>query len=98
MRDTAGRQAVEKERSQIVAQYEAATVQWAKGEGNAQELQQTRLNLAEGLRRNYWKLDPFVRARSLYDRTGVIQGGGVVDMYPAEGKSGQHRMVQEDID
>lgn len=32
---------------------------------------------------NYWSLDPYVRARTLLDRQGVIQGGGKVDFYPA---------------
>lgn len=32
---------------------------------------------------NYWSLDPYVRSKTLLDRTGVIQGGGRVDFYPA---------------
>ncbi|CAI7650436.1 unnamed protein product [Penicillium manginii] len=32
---------------------------------------------------NYWSLDPYVRARTLLDRQGVIQGGGKVEFYPA---------------
>ncbi|ORY12013.1 hypothetical protein BCR34DRAFT_483331 [Clohesyomyces aquaticus] len=38
--------------------------------------------LAEELRSNYWKLDPFVRAKSLYDRTGMILPEGKLDFYP----------------
>ncbi|KAJ5082624.1 hypothetical protein N7532_011667 [Penicillium argentinense] len=34
------------------------------------------------LRENYWTLDPYIRARSLLDRTGVIQSNGKVDFYP----------------
>ena len=31
---------------------------------------------------NYWKLDPYIRARNISDRTGVIQEGGKLDYYP----------------
>lgn len=34
------------------------------------------------VRTNYWALDPYVRARNVLDRTGVIQEGGWIDMYP----------------
>lgn len=33
---------------------------------------------------NYWKLDPFIRAKSLLDRIGVIQDGGKIVFYPNE--------------
>lgn len=36
----------------------------------------------EKLRDNYWILDPYIRARSLLDRTGVIKGTGKIDFYP----------------
>jgi hypothetical protein len=36
------------------------------------------------LRQNYWQLDPYVRARSILDRTGVIKTGGNVEFYPAK--------------
>ncbi len=38
--------------------------------------------MAERLAENYWRLDPFLRARSLYDRTGVIGLEGRLDFYP----------------
>ncbi|KAJ5220019.1 CRAL/TRIO domain protein [Penicillium chermesinum] len=31
---------------------------------------------------NYWRLDPYIRARNISDRTGVIQEGGKLDYYP----------------
>ncbi|KAJ5623372.1 hypothetical protein N7490_011977 [Penicillium lividum] len=31
---------------------------------------------------NYWRLDPYIRARSLLDRFRVIQEGGKIDFYP----------------
>ena len=33
------------------------------------------------LRNNYWELDPYVRSRTILDRTGVIKGGGRTDFY-----------------
>ncbi|KAJ5881557.1 uncharacterized protein N7529_000229 [Penicillium soppii] len=42
-----------------------------------------RNEVIEELRRNYWDLDPYVRARTVLDRTGVIKGDGTVDFYPA---------------
>jgi hypothetical protein len=43
-----------------------------------------RVELIEELRLNYWRLDPFVRARTHLDREGVIVGDGVgsVNIYP----------------
>ncbi len=38
----------------------------------------------KSLSANYWKLDPYVRARSLLDRTGVIKEGGKIDFYPTQ--------------
>ncbi len=47
-------------------------------EGVAQERRQ----LAAALRANYWRLDPYVRARTIYDRIGVIREDGRIDFYP----------------
>jgi hypothetical protein len=33
------------------------------------------------LKVDYWNLDPYVRARSLYDRTGALKSDGNVDWY-----------------
>ena len=37
---------------------------------------------AEGLRVNYWKLDPYLRAKSLYDRIGLVGELGKLSFYP----------------
>jgi CRAL/TRIO domain len=50
------------------------------------DLAAQRDRLATALTADYWALDPYVRARSLYDRLGVIGPGGVVDFYPEEKK------------
>jgi hypothetical protein len=42
--------------------------------------------LIEKLREQYWVLDPYIRARSLYDRLNIIQGGGKIEFYPESEK------------
>jgi hypothetical protein len=81
MRDVDTRKKFEAERVNIVREYEDLTIRWAKT-GDA-SLKRTRLQLADKLRDNYWQLDPYVRARSLYDRWGVIQGGGRINFHPS---------------
>lgn len=43
-----------------------------------QQLQEKRKDLAARLRSGYWKLDPYLRAQTLYDRLGMIEPGGKV--------------------
>ena len=38
--------------------------------------------MAGDLRDSYWQMDPYLRARCLYDRMGVIQPGGKINFYP----------------
>jgi hypothetical protein len=45
--------------------------------------QSRRDEIIKQLSDNYWSLDPYVRAKTLLDRQGVIQGGGKVEFYPA---------------
>ncbi|KAH8688789.1 hypothetical protein BGW36DRAFT_309706 [Talaromyces proteolyticus] len=46
--------------------------------------QDRRAELIEDLRMNYWRVDPFIRARSQLDREGVIVGDGIgtINIYP----------------
>ncbi|KAI4283191.1 MAG: hypothetical protein L6R38_002344 [Xanthoria sp. 2 TBL-2021] len=71
------------ERAKVVKEYESATQAWISDSQNRKALQEKRNDLAERLRAGYWQLDPYVRARSLYDRTGMIRGseGGVIQYY-----------------
>ncbi|KAJ6444742.1 CRAL/TRIO domain-containingprotein [Purpureocillium lavendulum] len=83
MKDTETRDRILKERKDLASQFEVATQKWIKAEGNeADELRDERNRLAAELRNNYWKLDPYVRARSVLDRWGVLQGGKPVVWYP----------------
>ncbi|KAK5958130.1 phosphatidylinositol transfer protein csr1 [Knufia fluminis] len=66
-------------RKQEVAKYEQKTFEWIHG----QDTRGQRDELAQKLRDNYWKLDPYIRARSLYDRTGMIGRDGKLNFYPS---------------
>lgn len=72
------------ERKELQESYEHDTLSWIHGE----DAGEGRNRLAQRLAENYWKLDPFVRARSLYDRWGVLGEGGKLDAYPRAGAAG----------
>lgn len=78
----AQRKEIETERAGLVDEFEKLTLQWVRGEVPAATLQPRRSEVAKRLAENYWRLDPFVRAPSLYDRLGVLGPGGRVNMYP----------------
>ncbi|KAI4207967.1 MAG: hypothetical protein LQ346_000304 [Caloplaca aetnensis] len=81
MSDETTRQRLVEERAGTVREYEEVTQEWIADSQNRAALQQKRNNLAERLRSGYWQLDPYVRARSLYDRTGLIGEGGLIQFY-----------------
>ena len=85
MKDVAARERIEQERKGVVDRYEKAILQWVKAGTKEESMQQGRAErdaIADELRRNYWVLDPYVRARTLYDRMGVINPGGQLAFYP----------------
>ncbi len=69
------------ERAALVSDYEKTTQRWIRDTKLPTVQQQKRTELTERLRSNYWKLDPYLRARTLYDRTGVIREGGAIHFY-----------------
>jgi hypothetical protein len=86
MKDTETRDRLLAERGQLYRDFEEATMKWIQNpEGGAKAEREA---IAAKLRTGYWVLDPYVRARSLYDRTGVIKEGGVLDYYPKEQTNG----------
>lgn len=89
MEDTTTRDALLRERLQIGEEFLTATAEWndaakAKDKTKVQTAASQRTFLAERLRVNHWKTDPYTRARLYLDRAGVIQEGGKVDFYPTE--------------
>ena len=84
MQDTATRDKILGGRSALVKEFEEATKSWLR-EGDkesGQEARKIRDSIATQLKDNYWKLDPYIRARSLYDRQGVIGTNGAINFYP----------------
>ena len=65
------------ERRELVKSYESETIAWLNGESG-----EGRDRIAQRLAENYWRLDPYIRARSQYDRTGEIGQGGALNFYP----------------
>lgn len=85
MKDTATRDKLLLEREDAVKAYEKETLEWIHSkETDATSLKQKRHDLAATLRDGYWVLDPYVRARSYYDRSGLIGEGGVAHFYPSK--------------
>ncbi|KAL8788476.1 MAG: hypothetical protein Q9213_001699 [Squamulea squamosa] len=79
------------ERAKVVKEYESTTQAWISDSHNRATLQQKRNELAERLRAGYWQLDPYVRARSLYDRINMVQEGGVIQYYGNSGTPNAHK-------
>ncbi|MCJ1399292.1 hypothetical protein MMC11_002494 [Xylographa trunciseda] len=92
MKDEPARQRLLDERALVVKEFEDATQKWIKSAPQTDAvLAQRRTSLAEQLRKGYWQLDPYLRARTWYDRTGIIKPGGTVDFYPdVDGTGGAH--------
>lgn len=77
---------VRAERDALAARFEKLTLEWAgtdpaSGEGRAKDAERTAL--AGELGRSFWRMDPYVRARTYYHRAGVIGEQGNVDFKAA---------------
>ncbi|KAL4756650.1 CRAL-TRIO domain-containing protein [Aspergillus foveolatus] len=87
MDDLAARDTLLAERQSLGEDFIAATSRWvsAAQTGDPVQIDEAtahREEIIEQIRLNYWNLDPYVRARNNLDRTGVIQEGGLIEMYP----------------
>lgn len=81
LNDKSARDVILAEREQLGDELFSLTTKWiANPEFKSPH---TRDDVIEELSRNYWDLDPYVRARTILDRTGIIKGDGSVDFYPA---------------
>lgn len=80
MTDTATRDRLLSTRQQLVDEYERETLKWIKSDGDeAAACKATRTVIADRLRENYWEVDPYIRARSVCDRIGMIKPNGGFD-------------------
>jgi hypothetical protein len=87
MADKETRDTLLAERQKLAKEIQDTTVEWIrasfKNESDAASAaEQKRNGLIDQLRKHYWVLDPYVRARSLYDRLNIVQGGGKINFYP----------------
>ncbi|KAK0643958.1 CRAL-TRIO domain-containing protein [Cercophora newfieldiana] len=74
------------ERNGLIQQFELLTVEWASFDPDSVEGRRKaaeRDDLAKQLGDSFWKLDPYVRARTYYHRAGVIDNG-VIDFKAAK--------------
>jgi hypothetical protein len=91
MADKETRDTLMAERQQLAKEIQDITVEWIRASfkketSAASAAGEKRSELIEKLRSQYWVLDPYVRARSLYDRLNIVQGGGKIDFYPGAEK------------
>lgn len=99
MKDTETRGKLVGVREKLMKEYEEATLQWID-KSDSKEIIDKRGQLATQLRENYWQLDPYVRARSLYDRQGILQGAATARWYDpsaSDGKGNQETSA-DDVD
>lgn len=83
MKDTETRDRLLKTRAELYKEFEAATRAWIRSPDSepGTAAKEQRAKIAEQLKADYWRLDPYVRSRSLYDRRGDLLPGGSVNWY-----------------
>jgi len=100
MKDTQTRDRMLAEREELVKKFEQATREWIRQPEGEQgkQLKAEREKIAKLLREDYWRLDPYIRARTLYDRQGAIQTGGKTDWYSLKPPAAVASTSSDDLD
>ncbi|KAM0348278.1 hypothetical protein ACHAPU_004246 [Fusarium lateritium] len=100
MKDTQTRDRLLAEREEVVKKFEQATREWIRHPDGEQgkELRAERENISKQLKQGYWNLDPYIRARTLYDRQGAIQSGGKTDWYSLKPPTAAAGTSADDLD
>lgn len=88
MKDTAAHNSLMYERMMTGLKMLAATAAWVSAttfaeredKAKVEELKTRRNAIVEEFKLNYWKLDPYIRARAITDREGVLKSDGSVVM------------------
>ncbi len=78
------REGLLRERETICKGFETTTLAWVGKSvisDEFRELQKQRDSIADDIRNSYWRIDPYIRARTLYDRLGIIDGSGQIQPY-----------------
>jgi hypothetical protein len=85
LKDTESRDRIQGQRTELVQKYESTVLDWihaGDADASLEQRRKERDTIAEELRQNYWTLDPYVRAKTFYDRIGLIGEGGKLTFYP----------------
>jgi hypothetical protein len=87
MKDTVKRDEIQARNKALTKELQDATQAWivaaSKNDKETVASEKAKRNaLIEKTSRGYWEIDPYIRARTFYDRTGVLKGGGNVSFYP----------------
>ncbi|KAJ5769848.1 uncharacterized protein N7511_001899 [Penicillium nucicola] len=87
MADKETHDTLQAERQQLAKEIQDITIEWIRASFKKETAavsaaEEKRNELVEKLRKQYWVIDPYVRARSLYDRTGIVKGDGKIEFYP----------------
>ncbi|OQE37956.1 hypothetical protein PENCOP_c009G01869 [Penicillium coprophilum] len=89
MKDTATRDSLMYDRMMIGIRMITATAAWISASSHSdgkeevsklEEIKSRRNAVIDEFHVNYWKLDPYIRARSFIDRTGMILPGGALGL------------------
>ncbi len=91
MQDAITRDRIIAERRILAMRFEELTNEWimtAQGSDQEKSTRAKRDAAAEELIANFWQLDPYVRARSLYERQGCFRGAEGVDWHPPTAEEG----------
>ncbi|RDA86225.1 hypothetical protein CP532_5109 [Ophiocordyceps camponoti-leonardi (nom. inval.)] len=89
LKDTQTRDRLLAARAELYGKFERETQAWIRSpfSDEGKKAKAERDKIAEQLHSDYWELDPYLRSRSQYDRTGDILPGGSVDWYKKAGGS-----------
>ncbi|KAG0633663.1 CRAL-TRIO domain-containing protein [Tuber brumale] len=99
LEDEARKNTLQSAREEQVRKYETATRAWIAGGEAGESAAAERKAIARKLATGYWEMDRHLRARTVYDRTGVLLPNGKVDFYSYRKKNaGAVETSEDDID
>jgi hypothetical protein len=82
MKDDETRNRIQLEHDELAREFTVRTARWTNeeaGTAKAEEASAARNELAARLYEKYWELDPYIRARTYYDRVGAVDAKGAVN-------------------
>ncbi|KAJ8125772.1 hypothetical protein O1611_g7868 [Lasiodiplodia mahajangana] len=67
---------IEREREKLIREFELETIEWASlptDRSSGEEKPSRRIEIVDQLSENYWRLDPYIRARTYFHRIGMAR-------------------------